>query len=514
MSLLDINFANKCYEQWRWHPGAEGPGYHEFIRRGNVRWINVNMESQANDARQRAHEVRSQTRIRVRHMLHTPPGSSKKTDDGMWQQPPLEWVHNVVIAHNYHNTGWYILDSNEFSTENEDTLNEYIDTRIQVIDEVVRLRKTGVDIRLALLSTPSHWPAFSENPKVAKWLDNGKLDRLFTKIADHQGPASDPLIGIFPNAYYNELNDDGCRNIVAIWERFKRATNKTPHLIVGEFAYARPLDSNGRVDAHGGYLAINMPPKDMITGMVGRIQRFFLARGIRLMAYCEGYIGGNEVLTFNFGQKTLGELMDAAMNLEPPKPINEPPALPGKDSDVWDDAQLLVDQCRVRSAPFTTANEFRQPGKILVTLGVGTNLKVWQEPNYVEDGYRWFGVMHGEYIGWMALVRPDFGAQFKLLPTGPDPDVPGDPDPPPDDEDTVELPPLEDLITHEQAQALIDERIGAFRAQIMADVAAYLETFKDTDDIATIRKIGAILSLVGSTQEKHVKSLNELENAS
>jgi hypothetical protein len=459
MSLLDITFSDGIFDVAPWHGNSQIPvGYHEIIRRGNVRWIGMCLASQPNDAKQRAAELRTMTRVRMRHMLHIPPGSTKKTDDGMWKLPPLEWLNNIVIAHGYPNTGWYISDNNEFSTENETVLAEYIHTRIEIIQQ-----SRGKGIKLALLSTPSHWPAFSENPKVKAWLDAGKFDELFKAIAEHQGEPSDPQITICPNAYYNELNDDGLRNVIALWERFKKATGKVPHMILGELAYAAPLDQFGRVNPHGGFKSIGMPPADMITGLIGRIQKFLLSRGIRGMLYNEGVIGGNEVTTFHCGHDTLLAALDAASKLAAP-PIEPEPETPPAEPVL---AVATDDSIRIRDKAVD--------GNITGLVDAGETVTVLEGADKI-----------GVQDAWLK-IRPSAGkegysaAWFFKRADAPKPEDPPKPEPEPPAAPNVDYDRIRRIIREENA-ALLQAVVDVFtHLQAMQNSSAQFVTLTLTE---------------------------------
>ena len=180
-----------------------------------------------------------------------------------------------------------------------------------------------------------------------------------------------------------------------------------------------------------------------------KVERYWYAKGIGLVGFSSGEVFHSYIVSLDAPSAPVRKSWPGIMPMTLPAiPRNQPPTLPAKDSNVWKDAQLLVDKCRIRDAPFVERREFpeadstivREPGKVLVTVGIHSNLKVWLEPNYEEDGYRWYGAQYGGHIGWMALVRDTLEEQFALQAETPAPEPdPTPPDAPHFDEANIRL---------------------------------------------------------------------------
>lgn len=314
MSNLGLCFSGGAYEDWRWY---NPNGYHTIILRGNMRHVRVIGAAQYTEALQRVQSIRAKTHVHFRHMIHVPPGGDKKTDDGMWKLPVQEWIDNIYFAHGYDKYRMHVQWDNEFSTDNLDVLGQYVHSGVQLA------RAAGQrDMRLDMLSFPTHWPAYHDQTK--DWLAQGHFDDLFRAIAANQGSDDTPRIWCVPNAYIHEQNLDGIRNVIAIWRRFKDVTGVAPHMALGEYAWSR-ITADGQFDPHGGYAAEDRNPETVIDFCVDTFETKLLSYGIGAMLYTVGYLGGNEVKTFHFDNGPLNVYaVKIAQMAEPTPPLPEP----------------------------------------------------------------------------------------------------------------------------------------------------------------------------------------------
>ena len=348
--MSGLCLSDGVYSDSFWHRLDGDPDFASIIRHGKLRHVRMLGAGQNEQARQRVTDIRTQARVHWRHMLHTPPGSTKRTDDGMWRLPVSEWRPNVYYAHQYHTLPMAVSDNNEFSTDDLSVLKEYIDSRIQLLN-LVPLWNLTLDV----LSFPTHWPAYA--PGSETWLQDGHFDELFRTIAKHQGSPTNPRVYCLPNAYVHPKNLDGLRNVKAIWRRFKDVTGVAPHMVVGEYGYAK-FDGH-RFDPHGGHKADNtITAKQSLLFLVEQYDKFLLSYGIDFMVYTAGLLGGNEVTTFHYTMSELdyfASLMDKIKDpvqlpdtgpLPPPEPeppviIPEPPDDPEDTTEIEPPAEMV-----------------------------------------------------------------------------------------------------------------------------------------------------------------------------
>jgi hypothetical protein len=324
--MTAINFSDGIYEAHRWNNGQPG-AYRRLMTERGVRTLNILIASQASDALARAIECGNDgLRVRIRHMLHQPPGGANKTDDGMWQLPPDEWINNVAIAHGYHQMPVFLNTDNEFSTDVEGVLRKYISNETRRIE-----RASEIGLKLAVMSFPSHWPAL--NGPTSQWLKNGLFDDYFRTIARYQGSADNQRILVCPNCYVNEhpaYGQDGVKNILALHQRFVEVTGIRPHMALGEYAFAQMLPGTTKIDAHGGWLT-GLNRQQMISITAGIHNQYFAPVGIEAMLYTvAGTLGGNEVQTFKFSTADLDELL-SSLNPPAPPPTDPTPQPPHTD---------------------------------------------------------------------------------------------------------------------------------------------------------------------------------------
>lgn len=352
MSQLGICGSGGIYADTYWRNMAGEPDFPSIIRKGNLRHIRLIGAGQANDALNRACAVRTNTVVHWRHMLHVPPGGDHKTDDGMWRLPPEEWRKNVYmpqhdglpLPYNRVRVPYqpHVSTNNEFSTKSLAVLNEYCNFEIE------RARDAKMyDMRLDMLSFPSHWPCYdgNETSEVRTWLDKGYFDDLFRAIGQAQGPTQHPRIWCLPNAYINRENLDALRNILKLYKRFEEVNGFPPHMAVGEYGYARMKD--GQFDPHGGHLADpTITAEQSIDLLVNNYNIYLRPKGIGAMLYTAGLLGGNEVKTFHYAMKELDYFAQQAAKVDtgplptPILPIPEPPVIVEPPPDTEDTKEI------------------------------------------------------------------------------------------------------------------------------------------------------------------------------
>jgi len=317
MSNLGISFGDGCYADGPWL--RFGDGYHAIIQRGNLRHVRLLGAAQHKDALAREREIRPQTVVHFRHMIHTPPGGADKTDDGMWKLPPAEWRENIYFAHGYDKYRMHAQTDNEFSTDLEAELAHYTQWQSQLAHDA-----TTFDMRLDMLSFPTHWPAYHKGTE--NWLAAGKFDDLFRAIATNQGPADKPRIWCTPNCYWNDGNTDGLRNVKALWQRFKFVTGVAPHMVCGEYAWIGIKD--GQFDADGGYKKYGVTADYVIRYSVAHFEAYLLGYGIGAMLYSVGDLGAAKVTHFAFDAASLSRYAQLASGLAEPAPVPDTKPLP------------------------------------------------------------------------------------------------------------------------------------------------------------------------------------------
>lgn len=348
MSNLGLCLSGGVYADTYWLNLAGEPDFPTIIRTGNLRHIRLIGAGQANEALTRAGHIRTNTVVHWRHMLHTPPGGSRSTDDGMWRLPPEEWRKNVYMPNHTKLPMAYphvrlphtphVSTNNEFSTASLPVLLEYI------AFETERARDAAAyGMCLDMLSFPTHYPTFhgeADSP-VRGWLDAGHFDPLLSAIGKAQGPVNNPRIWCVPNAYVHPDNLDGLRNIVAIHRRFVKVNGFPPHMVIGEYGYAT-FDGQ-RFDPHGGHRKDDAITAEASLDFLLHWYNVKLRpHGIGAMVYTAGLHGGEEVTSFHY---TMRELQYFAQQVReddqrPAPPVIQPPPIDGPPVDDEDTVEL------------------------------------------------------------------------------------------------------------------------------------------------------------------------------
>lgn len=484
---LGIHFADGVYSEGEWF-GTE-PNYSTILHKLSPAWVNLLGGAQYNEARQRAAWVTTNLPARViwRHYKHIPPGQEKPTDGGLWKLPAPEWVNNIGLAHGYEQTGWYIL------TDNEPGMADWTPYVRWLCDLIPLAIAAG--LRLAVLRFSTHNPSYAQ-------IDSGVFDPALRMIAQYQGPAEDLRIVVSPNWYYSDDNHDGITHIAALVNRMQQVTGRRPVVVIGEYAYAQNLDPNK------GWRAAGLSESATLDGLRVNYELLIRPRGFNALPYCAGTLGGEQVTTFHLDKRMLdamAEMMASVTPIEPPEDAGVP-TLPGKDSSMWKDAQLRIDRCRIRSAPFVLTADGHVPGLVRITVGVGSNLKVWlPEPTYTEDEYIWVGAWFGDVIGWMALVNKDkskadaLADQF-LIKDDPVPEPPVDPPPPAEETPPVGNPTL----TAEDVRAIFREEWRAALGEIVGIVLELISGWQAGENSSAQSKTLSINEAI--TQLEQLKS--------
>jgi hypothetical protein len=377
-SAIGIQFVGACFEDWRWDGTG---GYHEMMRQLNPAFVNFMGAAQYKEAFQRATALQAQspqTRILWRHMKHQPPTMSDKTDKNMWRLPAQEFVDNVVVAHGYHKTGWYLVTDTEGSINSPEEAKQYAAMQAQVLDNGVQ-----AGARFAVLRTSTHNP-----PKA--WLDAGYFDELFRAVARNMGSYLDPNVVLSMNAYYDDDPDygnDGLKHIKTIEDRFIKVTGKRPVICLGELGYDKKFTSEA------GWRTTTLSAEANAMLMVNRFNEHLGRYGWAACAWCEGVGNDAKVRNFILGSTGIRVLIGSAprwIRLDElpdtgplPSPEPEPPVIvpepPQNDEDT-----VIIDRTEALREQIAELMLMREKLKLERQVN-DTNIELYQIKNKLVD---------------------------------------------------------------------------------------------------------------------------------
>lgn len=468
LAALGVNFADLCYEDWRWNTPD---GYFAILSRWqHPAFLNFTGASQYNEALHRAMEAGQrlpQTRRFWRHMIHQPPGSSEKTDKGMWRLPAHEFVDHIVIGHNYHLLGLYVVtDCEGFIARSE--VKTYAEMEAERLDYGV-----PKGARFGVLRMSTHHPSESV-------LNSGDLDPLLKAIGRNMGGWDDPKVVITLNGYFDDTNPnapnyDGLFTARRIEQRCITKFGFRPVICFGEIAFDQGLDSEG------GWRRAGLTATQNITRLV---QAFAKVPDMAGCAWGVGFTKDAKVANFHLDSESLKLLMQQSPAYQPPGPVVIPP-VEEEDPPVVTPPLPETALKPAYEATITVSTNLRRTAMIgsnvikTVPKGAVVQVKVPVEPVRMSD-YEWVHVTEVDsgLPGWMGLHLPIDELFVKLPPPPPPPDPDPEPPKPPTDREYAEQ-----LIALHQREAAAYDKLAQAR---LAEALTYNELASAQRDRITL----------------------------